>query len=144
MRLHPHEGILAAFRCPQEPREGFLEEAAELILTGSLWAIREAGGEAQPGLALGSSHRRPTPGEGGNQWRCPGLQLGTQCFSPPTRASHPGDLPAGAGLRMSPPPGHQLTLQPRRGMMLSVSKTHLVSLLSSPLIHEVLEQRARL
>lgn len=31
MRLHPHEGISTAFRCPQEPQEGFPEEAAELI-----------------------------------------------------------------------------------------------------------------
>lgn len=30
--MSPHDGALAALRCHEEPQEGFLEEAAELVL----------------------------------------------------------------------------------------------------------------
>lgn len=96
MRLHPHEGISTAFRCPQEPQEGFPEEAAELILTGSLWAIKEAGGEAQPGRAPDSSHQRPMRGEGGNQW--PGHRRGRK-VAPRSAAWDPVFLPSQQGFQ---------------------------------------------
>lgn len=141
----------------RSPRRASQKRAAELILTGSLWAIKEAGGEAQPGRSPDSSYQRPMRDEGRNQW--PGHRQGRK-VAPRSAAWGPVFLPSQQGFQPWGPAcrGGSAACRPLldTGSLCNHAECGCFqfpkctqfpsypSLHSSRLTHDVLEQRARL